>query len=67
MQIAIPELSGATVRMFDLKGYIYFNINQLPYQSGWNDGVDGTQQPGLILRSKLPDGAHKNLILGPSA
>lgn len=45
-------------------GYIYFNINQLPYQPDWNDGVDGGQYPGLILRSKLPDGANKNMILG---
>jgi len=47
-------------------GYIYFNINQLPYQPDWNDGVDGRQYPGLILRSKLPDGANKNMILGAS-
>jgi hypothetical protein len=47
-------------------GYIYLNINQLPYQPGWNDGVDGRQYPGLILRSRLPDGANKNMILGPS-
>jgi hypothetical protein len=45
-------------------GYIYFNINQLPYQPDWNDGVDRRQHPGLILRSKLPDGAGKNMILG---
>ncbi|KAI0173222.1 major royal jelly protein-domain-containing protein [Hypoxylon sp. FL1284] len=44
-------------------GYIYFTINQLPYQPGWNDGVDGRQYPGLILRAKLPDGASKNLLL----
>ncbi|KAI9049604.1 hypothetical protein LZ554_006630 [Drepanopeziza brunnea f. sp. 'monogermtubi'] len=48
-------------------GYIYFNINQLPYQPDWNNGVDGRQHPGLILRSKLPDGASKNMLLGLSA
>ena len=46
-------------------GHIYFNINQLPYQPDWNDGVDYRQYPGLILRSKLPDGANKSLVLGP--
>lgn len=44
-------------------GYIYMNINQLPYQPNWNDGVDGRQHPGLILRAKLPDGASKNTLL----
>ncbi|KAI1451765.1 major royal jelly protein-domain-containing protein [Annulohypoxylon moriforme] len=44
-------------------GYIYFTINQLPYQPDWNDGVDGRVKPGLILRSKLPDGASKNTQL----
>ncbi|KAK6071118.1 major royal jelly protein [Seiridium cupressi] len=44
-------------------GYIYFNINQLPYQPNWNDGVDGRVHPGLILRAKLPDGANKNMLL----
>ncbi|KAH6684255.1 hypothetical protein B0J14DRAFT_622409 [Halenospora varia] len=45
-------------------GYIYFNINQLPYQLNWNNGIDGRQHPGLILRSILPGGANKNMILG---
>ncbi|KAH8810870.1 major royal jelly protein-domain-containing protein [Xylogone sp. PMI_703] len=40
-------------------GYLYYNINQLPYQADWNNGVDGRQYPGLILRSKLVDGATK--------
>ncbi|KAI6087709.1 major royal jelly protein-domain-containing protein [Hypoxylon rubiginosum] len=44
-------------------GYIYFTINQLPYQADWNNGVDGRQYPGLILRSKLPNGASKNTLL----
>ncbi|RFU23682.1 hypothetical protein B7463_g12657, partial [Scytalidium lignicola] len=38
-------------------GYLYYNINQLPYQADWNNGVDKRQYPGLILRSKLADGA----------
>ncbi|KAI1383731.1 major royal jelly protein-domain-containing protein [Hypoxylon trugodes] len=44
-------------------GYVYFTINQLPYQPDWNNGVDGRVHPGLILRSKLPDGASKNVLL----
>ncbi|KAI1373327.1 major royal jelly protein-domain-containing protein [Hypoxylon crocopeplum] len=44
-------------------GYLYFTINQLPYQPDWNNGVDGRVRPGLILRSRLPDGASKNTIL----
>lgn len=44
-------------------GYLYFTINQLPYQANWNNGVDGRVHPGLILRSKLPDGAGKNTFL----
>ncbi|KAI0829590.1 major royal jelly protein-domain-containing protein [Hypoxylon sp. FL0890] len=44
-------------------GYLYVTINQLPYQPNWNDGVDGRVHPGLILRSKLPDGASKNTLL----
>jgi hypothetical protein len=46
-------------------GYIYFNIIQLPYQPDWNDGVDWRQYSGLILGSRLPDGANKNMILSP--
>lgn len=46
-------------------GYIYFNINQLPYQPMWNDGNDLRAYPGLILRSKLPNCATKSTILGP--
>jgi len=45
-------------------GYLYYTINQLPYQPDWNNGVDGRIYPGLILRSKLPDGASKSLLLG---
>lgn len=45
-------------------GYIYFNINQLPYQPMWNEGKDLREYPGLILRSRLPNGATKSTILG---
>ncbi|EPE29845.1 NHL repeat-containing protein [Glarea lozoyensis ATCC 20868] len=45
-------------------GYLYFTINQLPYQADWNYGVDRREYPGLILRSRMPDGASKNLLLG---
>ncbi|KAI2776301.1 major royal jelly protein-domain-containing protein [Daldinia loculata] len=44
-------------------GYLYVTINQLPYQPNWNNGVDRRVYPGLILRSKLPDGASKNTLL----
>ena len=40
-------------------GYIYMNINQLPYQPDWNNGMDGRTYPGAVLRAKLPDGATK--------
>ncbi|KAK0251656.1 hypothetical protein LTS09_013346 [Friedmanniomyces endolithicus] len=40
-------------------GYIYLNINQLPYQPDWNDGVDLRQHPGAILRAKLNNGGTK--------
>ncbi|KAK3074263.1 hypothetical protein LTR53_003424 [Teratosphaeriaceae sp. CCFEE 6253] len=40
-------------------GYIYLNINQLPYQPDWNDGVDQRQHPGAILRAKLPGNGTK--------
>jgi hypothetical protein len=44
-------------------GYIYFTINQLPYQPNWNNGVDMRVHPGLILRARMPDGASKNTLL----
>lgn len=47
-------------------GYIYFNINQLPYQPDWNNGTDLRQHPGLILRAPLPNGGTKSTILGAS-
>ncbi|QIX00365.1 hypothetical protein AMS68_005882 [Peltaster fructicola] len=40
-------------------GYIYLNINQLPYQPDWNDGIDSRQYPGAILRAKLPGNGTK--------
>ena len=47
-------------------GYIYFNINQLPYQPDWNNGTDLRQYPGLILRAPLPNGGTKSTVLGAS-
>ncbi|MCJ1456617.1 hypothetical protein MMC28_006979 [Mycoblastus sanguinarius] len=44
-------------------GYIYFNINQLPYQPDWNNGTDLRQYPGVILRSKLPNNGTKSTVL----
>lgn len=44
-------------------GYIYFNINQLPYQPDWNNGTDLRQYPGLILRARLPNNATKSTVL----
>lgn len=40
-------------------GYIYMNINQLPYQPDWNDGMDGRMHPGAVLRCKLPEDGKK--------
>lgn len=40
-------------------GYMYMNINQLPYQPDWNDGVDGRTYPGLVIRCKLPGNGTK--------
>jgi sugar lactone lactonase YvrE len=40
-------------------GYLYMNINQLPYQPMWNYGVDGRTWPGAVLRVKLPGGGAK--------
>ncbi|KAI7352743.1 major royal jelly protein [Hortaea werneckii] len=31
-------------------GYMYININQLPYQPAWNNGQDLRSYPGAILR-----------------
>lgn len=35
-------------------GYMYININQLPYQPMWNNGTDLRTWPGAVLRCKLP-------------
>jgi sugar lactone lactonase YvrE len=40
-------------------GYMYLNINQLPYQPNWNNGTDGRVHPGVVLRCKLPGGGAK--------
>jgi sugar lactone lactonase YvrE len=40
-------------------GYIYMNINQLPFQPDWNNGTDLRTFPGAVLRAKLPEGATK--------
>jgi sugar lactone lactonase YvrE len=40
-------------------GYMYMNINQLPYQPMWNNGTDLRTWPGAVLRCKLPDGGSK--------
>ncbi|KAF2449375.1 hypothetical protein P171DRAFT_439904 [Karstenula rhodostoma CBS 690.94] len=40
-------------------GYVYVNVNQLPYQPDWNDGVDGRTYPGAVLRCKLPGNGTK--------
>ena len=40
-------------------GYIYMNINQLPYQPDWNNGQDLRIYPGAILRAKLPNNGTK--------
>jgi sugar lactone lactonase YvrE len=40
-------------------GYMYLNINQLPYQPMWNNGTDLRTYPGAVLRCKLPNGGTK--------
>lgn len=45
-------------------GYIYLNINQLPFQPDWNNGMDLRTYPGAVLRAKLPNGAAKIDTLG---
>ena len=50
----------------EFDGYIYLNINQLPYQPDWNNGTDLRQYPGLILRAPLPNGGTKSMALGAS-
>ncbi|KAL9596118.1 MAG: hypothetical protein Q9219_006017 [cf. Caloplaca sp. 3 TL-2023] len=44
-------------------GYLYFNINQLPYQPTWNNGTYLRQHPGLILRARLPNNGTKSTVL----
>ncbi|KAF2089705.1 hypothetical protein K490DRAFT_37185 [Saccharata proteae CBS 121410] len=45
-------------------GYFYMNINQLPYQPMWNDGVDLRVHPGAVLRAKLLGNGTKIMGLG---
>ncbi|KAK4948681.1 hypothetical protein LTR10_012685 [Elasticomyces elasticus] len=45
-------------------GYFYMNINQLPYQDEWNNGIDLRQKPGAILRAKLNNNGTKINTLG---
>lgn len=40
-------------------GWIYMNINQLPYQPSWNNGVDLRTYPGAVLRCRLPGNGTK--------
>jgi sugar lactone lactonase YvrE len=51
---------GATIAE---DGYIYMNINQLPYQPMWNNGTDLRTWPGAVLRCKLPAGGSKIMTL----
>ncbi|KAF2705902.1 hypothetical protein K504DRAFT_459989 [Pleomassaria siparia CBS 279.74] len=45
-------------------GYLYMNINQLPYQPLWNNGSDLRTWPGAVLRCKLPGSGTKIMSLG---
>jgi sugar lactone lactonase YvrE len=40
-------------------GYLYVNINQLPYGPDRNNGVDARIFPGVILRCKVPGNGTK--------
>lgn len=44
-------------------GYMYLNINQLPHQPNWNNGVDGRTYPGSVLRCSLSNGGGKIIRL----
>jgi len=44
-------------------GYFYMNINQLPFQPDWNNGVDLRLYPGAVLRCKLPNNGTKTTNL----
>lgn len=44
-------------------GYLYMNINQLPYQPMWNNGTDLRTWPGAVLRCKLIEIGTKVLTL----
>ncbi|KAF1949698.1 hypothetical protein CC80DRAFT_520381 [Byssothecium circinans] len=34
-------------------GWFYLNVNQLPFQGSWNDGVEGRVFPGPVLRWRV--------------
>jgi sugar lactone lactonase YvrE len=40
-------------------GYFYMNINQLPYQDQWNNGINLREYPGAILRATIDGGGFK--------
>lgn len=40
-------------------GYLYANVNQLPRQMQWNNGIEERVKPGIMFRVKLPDGATR--------
>ncbi|KAK3060106.1 hypothetical protein LTS18_009358, partial [Coniosporium uncinatum] len=47
---------GATIGQ---DGYLYININQLPYQPMWNNGMDLRVHPGAVLRFRIPNNGTK--------
>jgi hypothetical protein len=43
-------------------GGFILNVNQLPFQPDWNNGVDLRRKLGLILRAKLPNNGSKSIV-----
>ena len=48
-----PRIIWADSLAIGADGYMYMNINQLPYQAQWNNGTDLRTYPGAVLRCKL--------------
>ncbi|MCJ1390296.1 hypothetical protein MMC18_003154 [Xylographa bjoerkii] len=58
-----PRIIWADSMSIASDGYIYYNINQLPYQAQWNNGTELRTFPGAVLRSKLPGNGTKATAL----
>ena len=55
-----PRIIWADSLSIGMDGYMYMNINQLPYQASWNNGTKNLREyPGAVLRAKLPGNGTK--------